>query len=1089
MNLKSEILAYQEGKLQASEILSRIRSNQGIGSNGFGLSDGQIGLLARQKLQPESAVYNVPWCFRILEKLDLQAFEHACRAVFEHHPLFRVHIAEQGGRPRHLVRPVPEVPVDLREVSNLDEAGVLAELSILARRPFALDRELPFRIHLLSHGPEEHFLLFVTHHIVIDGNSLPLLMASLWEAYDLAIGGEAPSVRPPDTGFEDFVGWQRCWLESDAAQADLQYWREILVPRWPVLTFGNTPVVGGAVAQRVDGITLLPVPAGLAEEIRKLAREARVAVSVVFLAAYRVLLSRFSGEADIVIGTAAMTRPQERFERSVGLFVNMVALRSTVSDEQRVSDLLHTEQRLLAEAMDHGLYPFSRLARELKIMRSDIGSSLYQAAFNYVGSGLMDWNAVSFEGVARHRIEACPDFTPAADCDFMLEIQHTASSFEVVAKYDGSSLGDGLVGEMLAEYSRVLTDMVADPSAQVASLGGAKAPATRGVPEPGRASAARVAAPSVHRVFERFASQDPDAVALHHRGERLTYGELNARANQLARYLGDRGIGAGSRVGLYGRNSPLFVLGVLAILKAGAAYLPLDPAYPQQRILAAVSDSDPAALLLYGADKDGMQALLPAIPVIDLDSAVSPWAGYDTGDLDQISHPGDLAYVMYTSGSTGQPKAVMVEHGNLVYAMEACRPCYAMTPADRMLQMASTSFDVSVLEIFSALTSGASLVIAEESWLESPRRFRKLCAENGVTLVIFAASLWHHLLVEDGAPAPASVRLVAIGGEQAPLDWIRKWYAQSASAPRLLNHYGPTEATIITTVADLTPHDDRVLIGRPLEGVQLHILDEQGERVAEGSTGELYIGGDGVARGYLNQPELTAARFVPDIFSDQPEARLYRTGDLVRQHPSGDLEFCGRVDRQVKLRGFRIELEEIEAQLILHPAINEAAVIVSGEDHGARRLVAFVKANEAGAPSPNEIRAFLGQILPDHMIPANYMELDAFPLGPNGKRDFETLARLYGQPAVATFVAPRTPLEEALATIFGQVLKRDQVGVHDNFFEIGGDSFSATQVIARIWDLLEVEISPPLLFELQNVADLAEEIMAMSEDGGALQHG
>ncbi|WP_082731080.1 MULTISPECIES: non-ribosomal peptide synthetase [unclassified Sphingomonas] len=1084
MNIAEDIAAYQQGRLSAAGILRNIRLSKLLDDKAFALSEGQRGLLAQARISPNSSVYNVPWCFRIGEQLDIDAFERSCGRVFEQYPVLRSRCVDENGDTHLRIGARPAKPLERHDVSGLGRNGIAAELEALTRRPFALDREAPLRIHLLTAGEADHYLLFVAHHIVVDGHSLPLIMAALWGSYDLLVGGGSLPPLVPDTGFSDFVDWQREWLTSASADRDLRHWESVLAQPWPRLDFPGARAPALSPRPRAEA-RLRTMDARLSSAVRALVRTERITPSVVFLAAYRVLLSGMSGETDIVIGTATSTRPISQVSASVGYFVNMLLLRATPSSAHTASELLQAEQHVLATAVDHGLYPFSKLLREIGRGGGRAATHGCQVAFSYVGHALMDWNAASFAGVSRRNISVVPNLFQQADCDLLLELREDGSTFDVVVKYDGATFADAAIDRMIDAYVRILQKMVDDPQVLTADLLPIAAESAD-VPDVAGSKSAVPAEPRwAHRLFEARASADPAAVAVRWAGQSLTYHELNARANQLARHLRACGVMAGSRVALCSRPSFAFIAGVLGILKAGATYVPLDPCHPRQRLAELMADSDPAAVLVSREGRDALAGAITAARLIDLEEADADWAEQSADNLTGELPADLLAYIIYTSGSTGQPKGAMIEHRSLARLLAAVRAAYGITEADRVLQFTSVSFDVSVLEIFLALTSGASLVIRDDRWIESPESLRQLCTEHGVTIVHIPTSLWHHFFVADGAPAPEGLRLLVVGGEAMLGDWLQAWHAQNTGGPRLLNQYGPTEATIVATLADLTASGSAPVIGRPLEHVATYVVRDDGELAIDGEAGELLIGGGGVGCGYLNRPDLTEQRFIPDRFSGRPGAMLYRTGDIVLRTAAGDLDYRGRIDRQIKLRGFRIELEEIEAQLARHPAVASVAVIASDAPRDAdRQLIAYLVLADTDVPSAGELREFARSVLPDYMVPSAYVTLDALPLGPTGKRDLGALP-LAADPSAAPYVDPRTPLEEALVAIYAELLKVDRIGIHDSFFELGGDSLKAVQVIARIRQLLDLEVPLPLLFEVQSVAELAEEIVAMLDESSS----
>ena len=599
----------------------------------------------------------------------------------------------------------------------------------------------------------------------------------------------------------------------------------------------------------------------------------------------------------------------------------------------------------------------------------------------------------------------------------------------------------------------------------------------------------------VHEMFEAQVENNPDAVAVVYEGQELTYRELNSRANQLARFLHKLGVGPEVLVGICVDRSLEMLVGLLGILKAGGAYVPMDPAYPQERLKLMLEDANIAVLLTQKRHRAELPLQKARLVCLDTD-----WDDIACESYENPANRATLnnaAYVIYTSGSTGKPKGVIVEHKSLANYTRAAISQYGIKPSARVLQFASISFDASAEEIYPCLAQGATLVLRTDEMLSSVRDFLHTCEEWKLTVLSLPTIYWHELiqgLETEDLKMPDTIRLVIIGGEKASSERLMRWNKQGDTQVRLLNTYGPTEATVVATMCDLThtvPRDglEQIPIGQPMPNVQTYIMDSHLQPVPIGVPGELYIGGNGLARGYLNRPELTAEKFIPNPFKGQPGTRLYKTGDLARYLPDGNIEFMGRIDLQVKIRGFRIELGEIETVLRQHPAVRETAAVAQEDQRGNKRLVAYVVFNQNAAILTSELRSFLKLKIPDYMMPSAFVVLDSLPLTPSGKLDRRALpAPDSERPGEEdSYVAPRTPIEEVLTGIWCEILGLKQVGIHDNFFELGGHSLLATQVMSRLRKVFEIEIPLRTLFESPTVEKLAVSLLQREGESEKLE--
>ena len=998
------------------------------------LSFGQERLWFFDRFEPGNPAYNIAGTARLAGPLDPARLAGALSEIVRRHEALRATFPEEGGRP--VQRIAPPAPFDLPVVDlsgRPEEAERLAAEH--ARQPFDLARGPLLRATLVRLSETEHRLLVSMHHIVSDARSLAILWNEVSSLYEGAVLPELP-LQPAD-----HAAWQREHLEVEER---LAYWRDRLAGVPPVLELPldrPRPAV-----QSFRGATLFrPLPVrGLAE----LAKASEVTPFMLLLAGFKALLLRWTGQEGFAVGSPSSTRDRVELEGLIGFFVNTLVLRASVPADAPFRRLLADVRETALSAYAHGDVPFEKIVEALAPERSAAVSPLFQVMFALEGvpappltRGGLVWTA---EGTDRG----------AAQLDLSLSVIDEPEGFRASIEY-AADLFDAATIDRLADHlGRLLEGIADDPNRAVADLPLLSAEERAQLLAWNKTAAPVPADLLVHELFLQQVERTPDAVAVAVAGrpeERLTYAALRERAGRIAGGLCALGAGPGTIVGLTTRRSLDTVAGLLGILEAGAAYLPLDPDYPADRLAFMVEDSGAAFVLTdrlpEGDEADGARAL-----------------------------PDDLAYVIYTSGSTGRPKGVMVPHRSVVNHAFAIRDLYDLQSSDRVLQFASLSFDAAAEELYPTWLAGGCVVLWPEAARSGVAEFHRLIESEGITHAVLPSSYWHEWVSEmerTGASVPSSLRFVVPGAEPVSPVHLETWRRIAGDRASWINAYGPTETTITATVWPLgEAREGRVPIGRPLANLRAHVVDRQGNPVPVGVAGELWIGGAGVTRGYLGRPELTAERFVPDPFAQQPGARVYRTGDLVRRLPSGDLDILGRIDSQVKVRGFRIELGEIEAALAAHPAVSEAAVLVR-ED----RLVGYLVGEGADL---GELRAWLRGRLPEHMVPTAFAFVDAFPVTPSGKLDRRALSRIAPEADLRESAAPRAPAEEILAGLFAEVLGRETVGVHDDFFELGGHSLLATQVVSRVREAFGVELPLADLFAAPTVAGLAERLGALA---------
>ncbi|MEV0276877.1 amino acid adenylation domain-containing protein [Streptomyces sp. NPDC050610] len=1031
------------------------------------LSFAQRRLWFLHQLEGPSAIYNIPTALRLTGELDRQALRAALADVVERHETLRTLFADGPEGPHQVILDARDARPELAvvPVSSVGEQGLDRELESAARHAFYPLADAPLKATLFEAGPEDHVLLILVHHMASDGWSTPVLVRDLLTAYTARREGGAPDWEELPVQYSDFTVWQQEVLGSEddpesVISQQLAYWRAALDGLPEELELPTDRSRPATASYRGDTLPV-EVPAAVHAGLAALARESRASVFMVVQAALAALLSKLGAGDDVPVGTPIAGRMDDALEDLVGFFVNTLVLRADVSGNPTFRELVDRVRAADLAAYEHQDVPFERLVEVLNPTRSMSRHPLFQT--------LLTWNN-NDESQARAAADRTAGLTVAEhptgsgfarfDLSFTLGEQHGPGGRPaglLGALNYSTDLFDRATAEAIAErFARVLAAVVAAPDAPVARLDVLDGAERRRTLVEWNDTAREVPAATVAELFEGQAARTPDATALVFRDESLTYGELNARANRLARYLVERGAGPERFVAVVLPRSVGLVVSLLAVLKSGAAYVPVDPEFPQDRIDYVLEDSQPVLTLTEADLRD-----------LDL-GGCSP---------ENVRVPGrspkHAAYAIYTSGSTGRPKGVVVPGSALVNFLSSMQDRFELSAADRLLAVTTVGFDIAGLELYLPLLNGAALALASRETVKDAAALTDLIKLSGATAMQATPSLWH-AVVETGTDL-SGVR-VLVGGEALPGDLAG---ALAGAARSVTNLYGPTETTIWSTASEVDA-SGAVSIGRPIGNTQVYVLDAGLRPVAPGVSGELYIAGDGLARGYHRRPDLSAERFVADPYGPAG-TRMYRTGDLVRWNAEGELEYIGRTDFQVKVRGFRIELGEIETVLTAHTDIARAVVIVREDQPGDKRIVAYPVPGDGAVLDPAALRKHVAASLPDYMVPSAFLSLDALPLTPNGKLDRNALpAPEYGVDKAGR--APRTPQEEILCGLFAEVLGVPRVTVDDSFFDLGGHSLAAIRLAGRIRSTFDAEMSVRRLFETPTVAGLAE---AIGTGGGA----
>ena len=1130
---------YDDFAPASSRPLARSRIPQIPRTPDLPLSFAQQRLWFIDHLEPGAPLYNLPSAVRMQGPLHIEALEAAFNDIVQRHEVLRTTFHTVDGRPQQIIHPAMPIRIRLEDLRGLPEEARWSEAQRRAQRfaqqPFDLSRGPLLRVTLYRLADDDHLAVIVMHHIISDGWSIGILHRELAHCYQARIEGRSPDLPPLPIQYADFAAWQRQWLESEEAQAQIAFWKKTLAPhptflklptdrpRPPVQTYHGAQI-------RFD------LNAGLIAQLDALARSHGATLFMALLAGFHALLHRYAGQDSINVGVPHANRSLAEIENLIGFFVNTLVIRADFSDDPTFDELLARIQAATVEAYAHQDAPFELVVDAVQPDRDPSYSPLFQVMFAY-----------QEDPPAGYRL---PDFILApvhldmgiAKFDLTLSAVRRKGDVRAVLEYNTDLFDEATIRRFVGHYRRLIEEAVAQPDQRVSAI-------AMLTPEERRMllvewNATQRDYPrdaTIPQLFARQAAATPDTPAVVFEGQTLTYAELDARANQLAHALIARGVGPESRVGVLMERSGEVAVAVMGILKAGAAYVPLDPSYPPERLRYMIEDAGVEVVIndqrsevrsqrseVRGQkSEDGSQTLDIGHWTLDdfthyaLRITSDQVQSQPTTNPNVAIYPANAAYVIYTSGSTGRPKGVVVPHRGVINILTEFHRRRAVQPGERSSWWTSLNFDVSVWEIFLPLLFGGTLVVPREEVRIDTPRFLAWMEEQGIESAYLPPFMVQPLLafLQEGRRLP--LRRLLVGVEPIPEDAL---IAINRLLPELqiINGYGPTEATICCTLYEIDPGQEyhrNTPIGKPYQNVQIYLLDEHMQPVPVGVPGEVYIGGDGLARGYLDRPALTAERFVPDPFvafgnhegtkarrheegkseeirenpmhprhprrieTPATGQRLYRTGDLARWLPDGNLMFLGRVDFQVKVRGFRIELGEIERVMETHEAIDEAVAIVREDAPGVKRIVGYFTWTGAAPPEARELRAFLAETLPEYMIPSAFVPLDAFPRTPNDKIDRKALPKpVYHRPEEGVaFRAPVTQVEATLARIWQEVLGLETVGVDDNFFELGGDSILAIQMISRAADE-GILITAKQLFQYPTIAGLA----AVAETGEAV---
>ncbi|MGI8826249.1 MAG: non-ribosomal peptide synthetase [Chloroflexota bacterium] len=1040
------------------------------------LSLGQQQLWLLAQLTPEVPVYNECITVGMRGPLDVNLLEESFNESMRRHEAWRTTFSMEDGRPVQVVHASASIellPIDLRGMPRGQREAEAVKLATQqALIPFDLVTGPLIRTTLVRLDDNEYKLFLAMHHIIFDGFAIhSIFLPELAHLYQSLSRGE-PSLLPAQSiRYTDYARWQRETLTQDELKRSLDYWRVRLGGSLPTLELPTDHPRPKLQSHR-GGMLWVTLPPSLSGALKELSRAQGVTLFMTLVAAFQTLLYRYAHQEDVLVGTATAGRKRSEFEGIVGYFLNVVVLRTDLSGNPTFAEVLKRVREVTLGAYDHDDAPFEYVVRELQPERDLSQNPIFQAMISLeppLAPLGPDWTLSQVD------ID-----TGAAKFDLSLELDDREEGIVGRLQYSSDLFEPDTVSRMLDHFKMLLEGIVANPNQNIDHLPLLTQLERRQLLDghhdtPGD----HVEERCIHEMFEEQAVQYPDRVAAVFENASMSYGDLNRRANQLASLLRKSGVGPDVPVGLCVDRSFDLLVGILGILKAGGAYVPLDPIYPPDRLGLMIRDTAPPVVVSQERFAESLP-LPPGSRLLCLDQDRDAIAAESSDALECTLRPHNIAYIMYTSGSTGSPKGVLVTHANVVRLFTSTNAWFRFNCHDVWTLVHSYAFDFSVWEMWGALLYGGRLVIVPRAVSRSPETLYQVLERERVTVLNQTPKAFAQLIpvdVDARGAGTSALRLVIFGGEALDFQSLRPWiHIHGDQRPVLINMYGITETTVHVTYYHVTARDVEgsggSIIGAPIPDLRIYILNQAQQLMPIGATGEIYVGGAGVARGYFNLPDLTADRFVPDPF--RPGERLYRSGDIGRVMSTGQIEYKGRIDDQVKVRGFRVELGEIEAILMQHPGLSTSAVVVRN-DGRKETLVAYVVARGSQVPAVTTLRSFLAQKLPDYMIPGAYVFLPALPLSENGKVDRASLPAVDRErPALATnFIPARTRAERAISDIWSDMLDVERVGVHDSFFDLGGDSLLATQVVSRLASVLGVRLPMRVVFEQPSVAGLA----------------
>ena len=1074
-------------KQHKNEILQLLGDRPDI-LNVYPLSYGQKALWFLWQLEPKSHAYNISFTARIVSVVNITAMRNAFSVLKKRHPILRTNYFQLGAEPIQQVHNFQELNWKQIDASTWSEAELKGKVIETHQQPFDLEQGSVMRVSWFTCSEKEHIVLLTIHHIACDARSRDLLLQELIQIYNALQAGVEPHLPLVEYSYQDYVHWQRGILENSPGESLGNYWKNKLAGDLPVLNLATDkqrPPI-----QTYNGAShKFDLSAKLISKLKVITQSEGVTFYMLLLAAFQVLLYRYTGQKDILVGSPTSGRTQPEFASVMGYFVDPVVIRADLANNPSFLDFLRQVRQTVLEAITNQDYPFALLVEKLQPHRDPSRSPIFQAYFDQQKSSNFEtyFELKKFKQAQQIQMSSVnqteknldwgglklrPFEIPQLEGQFDLSLEvFEGNCFKGEFRYNADLFNASTIERMVDHFQNLLQAIAENPAESVSTLS-LMSDSERHQLLIGWNNTKQDYPNDkcIYQLFEAIVEKTPSDIAVIFEHQQLTYEELNSRANQLAHYLQQQGVKLDAVVGICVERSIEMVVGLLAIMKAGGAYLPLDPAYPEERLAFTLADSQVSILLVHTHLVNNLPPHSAQLICIDTDSKA--FADCSLENPVTNTNPENLAYVIYTSGSTGKPKGVQIPHRAVVNFLTSMGQNPGLRKEDILLSVTTLSFDIAGLELYLPLIVGARLVLVNQEVVADGTQLLKELVSNGVTVMQATPATWR-ILVGAGWASKNKIKILC-GGEALDSSLAHQLRERGQE---VWNLYGPTETTIWSAALDVKYQEvpkGVSPIGCPIANTQLYILDSHQQLVPVGVPGELHIGGFGLARGYWNRAELTAEKFIPNPFAQG--TRLYKTGDLVRYLADGKIEFLGRIDHQVKIRGFRIELGEIEALLKKHPQVRETVVLARENIPNNCRLVAYLVARENTKPSVNELRGFLKQKLPEYMLPSAFVILDKLPLTPNGKIDRRALPAPDNQrpELTATFKPPQSEMEQQIGKLWQEVLCLDKVGINDNFFDLGGNSFLMVQVNNKLRAILQRDISVVTMFQNPTIYSLAE---------------
>jgi amino acid adenylation domain-containing protein len=1027
------------------------------------LSYAQERLWFIEHLEGARGLYNMQAGLRLTGELDEAALRDSLGELVRRHEVLRTRFVLDAGEAVQVIGPWRGVELPVEELSGLDqpEAAVKHWARVEGEQGFDLAVGPLLRTRLLRLSEREHVLLVTMHHIVSDGWSMGIFFRELGELYGARRRGAEARLAELPIQYADFALWQREWLGSGVLEEQLGYWRKQLQGAAGLLELPlDRP--RRALPSHRGGKQRLRIRKEVTARLRELSQSAGATLFMTVLGALQVLLYRYSGQSDIAVGTPIANRQRAEVEGLMGFFVNTLVMRTEVNGAESFRELLGRVREVCLGAYAHQDMPFEKLVAELQPERSLTHTPLFQVMMQLQNGAVAEWE---MEGLQQRSFEVGSE---SAKFDLDIHLREDENGIAGVVGYKEELFEAATIARLRQHFAQLLESIVANPDERVGQLQMLSVGEREQLLHEWNDTVVEYQAQCLHEQFAAQVRRTPEAVAVVLGAEEVSYAELNERANRLAHYLRRKGVGPEQLVGICMERSVEMIVGLLGILKAGGAFVPLDASYPRERLHYMLADARVRVLLT--EERLAYEFAESGVELVCLGTTEEELAQQSVEDpLAHVSEA-NLAYVIYTSGSTGRPKGVLINHAGLANVISNARTISNAGTGSVVLQLASLSFDASMLEIFTALSSGAKLCLIKRSLLESGKELGEFIRREGVSMMALAPSLLD-VLPEGDYP---QLRTIIVGGEACGIGTATTW----SRGRDFYNAYAPTEATIYATVGRYEGEDRRPSMGRAIGNMEAYVLDQRQGLVPVGVVGEVYLGGVGLARGYQQRAGETAERFIPHPYSDRAGERLYRTGDLARVRSDGQLEYVGRVDEQVKVRGYRIELGEITTVLRRHPKLRDTAIVAREDRPGERRIVAYVVAEDNSTITASELRGYLREQLPEYMIPAAFVVLDALPLTAHGKVDQRALPVPERDQLnlESTYVAPRTKAETIVSQVWKEVLKLEKVGIHDNFFDLGGHSLLVIQVHNKLREIFKQDLPIVDLFMYTTISSLSERL-------------